>query len=156
MLSASQSLGNHSSPVTDTEVPKVCPPHPIAHMAISAFRVCPQVIPMQETLEVRLKESTYRTGTASWPYKMDTNQSNEQQGDDKHQYVDAANDANSEDDSSQQRPYSNNASSMVLLSQPANNYATTSQASQHNIHKFTRLKSLCSFSRSITKTIFCW
>lgn len=140
-----QSQANHTiqhqaiHAVPETEVPYVCPALPSAHHAISAFRVCPQVIPMQETLELRLKESTYPSAAAAnWSYKMEGRMMAAKHADNSNDvYVDgteATNDGNSEDDSSHQqqhqRSYSANASSMVLLSQPANSYATTSQASQ--------------------------
>lgn len=127
----------HHSQSSETEVPYVCPALPSAHKAISAFRVCPQVIPMQETLELRLKESTYPSAAAAnWSYKMEgrlikAEQSEDNSGDLFGDCTDPANDGNSEEDDSthrHQRSYSGNA---ILLSQPANNYATTSQASQH-------------------------
>lgn len=130
---------NHIHPIPigarKTEVPYVCSALPSAHHAISAFRVCPQVIPMQETLELRLKESTYTSAAAAnWSYKMQglmRSAENAEQSGGATFGAGLANGAHSEDDSTQLHPYPAAASSMVLLSQPANSFASASQASQH-------------------------
>lgn len=86
---------------------------------------------MRETLEVRLKQSTYPMviGSADWPYKPDHMRMHNQ-GD--VEDLDQSIEINSEDDTTQpQCSFANSASSMVILTQPTNNYATTSQASQH-------------------------